>query len=51
MERYLKYRKGRQMTDPVTYCKIATAIAETINIQKKLEPLYVNLETNLIEGI
>ena len=30
MEKYLKDRKGRQMDDPAHYCKMATAITQTI---------------------
>ncbi|MCX6279123.1 MAG: DNA methyltransferase, partial [Bacteroidetes bacterium] len=41
LEKYLKDRKGRQMNDPATYCKIATAIAETINIQEKIDLLFI----------
>jgi len=48
LEKYLKDRKGRQMTDPATYCKIATAIAATIGIQLKLEPLFAKLEKTTI---
>lgn len=44
MHKFLKDRKGRQMNDPVIYCKIATAISATIEIQQKLEPLFEKLE-------
>jgi predicted helicase len=44
MEKYLKDRKGRQMTDPATYCKIATALAETIRIQQQLDELFTRAE-------
>ena len=49
MQKYLKDRKGRQMTDPATYCKIATAIAKTIEIQKKLDLLYLEAEKKVVE--
>jgi hypothetical protein len=49
LEKYLKDRKGRQMSDPATYCKIATAIAATIRIQEKLDSLYLMAEKNLVE--
>jgi predicted helicase len=49
LQKYLKDRKGRQMTDPATYCKIATAISETISIQKKLDLLFEKAEVNVIE--
>jgi predicted helicase len=47
LEKYLKDRKGRQMTDPATYCKIATAISATMDIQAKLEPLFEKLEKTI----
>lgn len=49
MQKYLKDRKGRQMTDPATYCKIATAISETIKIQKAIDPLFMEVEKNIIQ--
>ena len=48
MQKYLKDRKGRQMTDPATYCKIATAISETIQIQMTIDPLFMEVEKNII---
>ncbi len=51
MDKYLKDRKGRQMTDPAAYCKIATAIAKTIQIQQTLDPLYLKVEKNLIPDL
>ncbi|MCX6272752.1 MAG: N-6 DNA methylase [Bacteroidetes bacterium] len=48
LEKYLKDRKGRQMNDPATYCRIATSIAATIQIQKKLDPLYLMAEEKVI---
>jgi predicted helicase len=44
MEKYLKDRKGRQMTDPATYCKIASALAETLKIQKELSEGFERIE-------
>jgi len=49
LEKYLKDRKGRQMSDPATYCKVATSIAATMKIQEKLNPLYLIAEENLAE--
>lgn len=40
VERYLKDRKGRQMDDPVHYCKMATAIAKTIELQNEIESIF-----------
>src|SRR5205807_2051412 len=48
LERYLKYRKGRQMTDPPTYCKIATAIQATIKLQKEADEIYDALEKKIL---
>lgn len=44
LEKYLKDRKGRQMNDPAIYCKIATAISCTIDIQNKLDSLFEKLD-------
>ena len=49
MEKFLKDRKGRQMTDPATYCKIASAIGETIRIQGLLDPLFLEAEGKVID--
>ena len=49
MEKYLKDRKGRQMTDPATYCKIATAIHHTIELQKQLDKLFPKAEKEIIK--
>ncbi len=49
MEKYLKDRKGRPMDDPATYCKIATAIHETILIQKQIDAIYPQIESQLIQ--
>jgi predicted helicase len=48
MEKYLKDRKGRQMDDPELYCKIASAIYHTINIQKQIDGLYQKIERKLL---
>lgn len=37
MEKYLKDRKGRQMTDPAIYCRIGTAIAATMEVQERID--------------
>jgi hypothetical protein len=47
MQKYLKDRKGRQMSDAATYCKIATAISFTIEIQEKLDPLFSEIEKSV----
>ena len=48
MEKYLKDRKGRLMDDPGHYCKMATAIAETILVQQQLDALFKQVEKNVI---
>lgn len=48
LEKYLKDRKGRQMNDPAIYCKIATAISCTIEIQNKLDSLFEKLDRRKI---
>ena len=49
LEKYLKDRKGRQMNDAATYCKIATAIFQTTGIQKEIDKIYPQTEKNLVE--
>ncbi len=48
MEKYLKDRKGRMMEDPAHYCKMATALLETIRIQKLIDNIFKNIEENII---
>ena len=50
LEKYLKDRKNRQIADPATYCKIATAIHETIQVQKKLDVLFGKVEETVIKN-
>jgi len=42
MSKWLKDRKGRFLTldETITYCKIATALSKTIEIQKEIDMLY-----------
>jgi hypothetical protein len=49
LEKYLKDRKGRQMTDPATYCRIATAIQATILLQKSADETYEEIEKQLLD--
>ena len=49
MEKYLKDRRGRVMDDPVHYCKMATAISETIGLQNKIDEIFSKVEMNLIK--
>ncbi|MCA4897554.1 MAG: type ISP restriction/modification enzyme [Bacteroidota bacterium] len=48
MEKYLKDRKGRLMEDPAHYCKIATALQETILVQQKIDLLFNEVEKSII---
>jgi len=47
--KYLKDRKGREMDDAPRYCRIATALSRTIEIQKKIDKLYPCVEKKLIQ--
>lgn len=49
LEKYLKDRKNRNMDDAPHYCHIVTALSKTIAIQKQIDEIYPNLETNLIQ--
>ena len=49
MEKYLKDRKGRLMDDPGHYCKMATALAETIEVQKNIDSLFSKVEAAVID--
>ena len=46
MAKWLKDRKGQrlQLDDIKHYCRIATAINETISVQKKIDKIYPNVE-------
>jgi len=50
MAKWLQYRKGRRLSleDIKHYCKIATAIKETINIQKKIDGIYNDVEKDCV---
>jgi len=48
LEKYLKDRKGRQMDDPVRYIRIAAALARTLDIQKDIDEIYQQAESNTI---
>ncbi|MFQ5713825.1 MAG: type ISP restriction/modification enzyme [Candidatus Scalinduaceae bacterium] len=51
LDKWLKDRKGRRLTldDIRHYCKIVTALKKTIEIQKKIDKLYPQIEKVLIE--
>lgn len=48
MEKYLKDRKSRQMDDPAHYCKMATAISKTIELQKQADALFKKAEKKVL---
>lgn len=49
LQKYLKDRKGRIMDDSRLYCRIITALSNTIEIQKQIDEIYPDLEKELIE--
>jgi len=50
MDKWLKYRKGRRLSlaDIKHYCKIATALRETINVQKTIDGIYIDIEKRCV---
>ena len=50
MAKWLKYRKERRLSleDIKHYCKIATAIKETIGVQKKIDGIYADVEKKCV---
>jgi predicted helicase len=50
-EKWLKDRKGRTLSseEVAHYCRVVTAIAETISIQESLDDLFSEVETTLLE--
>ena len=50
LAKWLKDRKGRRLSleDIKHYCRIATAIRETINIQKKIDQIYLDVEEKCV---
>jgi predicted helicase len=49
LEKYLKDRKGRIMEDPVHYCKIVTALSETISIQNEIDKHFDDVESSALK--
>ncbi len=49
LNKYLKDRKGRNMDDAPHYCRIVTALSKTIEIQKKIDEIYPEVEKELID--
>jgi predicted helicase len=48
LEHYLKDRKGRQMDDAGHFCKMATSIAKTIEVQKEIDKLFPKVEKKVL---
>ncbi|MBN2395270.1 MAG: N-6 DNA methylase [Candidatus Atribacteria bacterium] len=46
---YLKYKRGRRMSDPRHFIHIATALEKTIEIQEEIDAIYPEVEKDLIE--
>lgn len=40
LHKYLKDRKGKTLADPIHYCKVVTALAKTIELQKQVDGVY-----------
>ena len=51
MEKYLKDRKGRQMEDPAHYCRMAAAIAKTMELQGEIDKIFVEVEKDVMEQV
>jgi len=48
LRKYLKDRKDKMMEDAPRYCRIATALYKTIEIQKRIDHIYPEIEKNLV---
>lgn len=50
MYKWLKYRKGRKLSleDIKHFCKVATALKMTIEIQQEIDELYPDVEKSVI---
>ncbi|MCS7029864.1 MAG: DNA methyltransferase, partial [Bacteroidia bacterium] len=48
MQKYLKDRKNKLLSNPTHYCKMATCIAKTIKIQEQIDELFSAAEKNTI---
>ena len=40
LNKYLKDRKNKTLEDPIHYCRIVTALAKTIEIQREIDGVY-----------
>jgi len=51
LSKWLKYRKGRKLSleDIKHFCKVATALKKTMEIQEEIDKLYPDVEKDVIE--
>jgi len=49
LQKYLKDRKGRNMDDAPRYCRIVTALSQTIEIQEQIDKIYPEVEKELVQ--
>ena len=50
LDKYIKDRKGRPLSDPRHIIRIATALEKTIAIQNEIDALYAALEESILGG-
>jgi hypothetical protein len=43
LQKNLKDRKGKSLADPIHYCRVATALALTIELQSKVDQIIENV--------
>jgi hypothetical protein len=48
LQKYLKDRQGRNMDDAPRYCRIVTALSQTIGMQEKIDDIYPEVEKKLV---
>jgi len=48
LDRYLKYRKGKVITDPPRICRIITAISKTIDLQNEIDKIFPIIEDSYL---
>ena len=48
LHKYLKDRKGKSLSDPIHYCRMVTALAQTIRIQKEIDRVFEDIESRLV---
>lgn len=50
LNKYLKDRKGKSLEDAIHYCRIVTALAKTIEIQREIDEVYENIDNTVAGG-